>query len=148
MISMRSSKGAGTDPASWPCDEQHLRKIERHVEVVVAEGRVLLRIENFQQRRRRIAAEITSELVHLVEHEDRIERFRPADALNDLPGQRADVRAAMAANLGLVVHAAQRDAHELASQGARDGFAQRSLAHARRPDEAQDRTFHARLAVS
>ena len=34
-------------------DEQHLRQIERHVEVVVAEAEVLLRIERFQQRRRR-----------------------------------------------------------------------------------------------
>ena len=67
------------------------------------------------------------------------------DALNDLAGQRADIGAAMAANFRFVVHTAQRDAHELASQRARNGFAERRLADARRPDEAQDRSLHTRL---
>ena len=65
----------------------------------------------------------------------------PAQALDDLAGQRADVGAAVAADLGLVVHAAHGDARELAAQGARDGAAERRLAHAGRPDEAQDRAL-------
>ena len=32
-------------------DEQHFRQIERHVEVVVAEGAVLFRVEHLEQRR-------------------------------------------------------------------------------------------------
>ena len=55
-----------------------------------------------------------------------------------LPGQRADVGAAVPADLGLVAHAAQRLAHELASQRARDRAAERGLAGAGRADEAQD----------
>ena len=47
----------------------------------------------------------------------------------------------MAANLGLVAHAAQRKPHELAPRGLGDRHAQRSFAHARRPDEAQDRSL-------
>ena len=120
-------------------------KIERHVEIVVAEGGVLLGIERFEQRRTRIAAEVAPDLVDFVEHEDRIFGLGAANALDDLSRQRADVSAAMAANLGFVVHAAQRDADELASQSARDRLAQRSLAHARRSDEAKDRAFHVRL---
>jgi hypothetical protein len=69
-------------------NEQHLREIERHVQVVVAESRVLLRIERFQQRRRRIAAEVAPHLVNFVEHEHRIFRLRAPNALNDLPRQR------------------------------------------------------------
>ena len=88
-------------------DEQNLREIERHVEIVVAERAVLLRVQHLHQRRRRIAAEIASEFIHFVEHEDRIVRLRAAQALNDLARQRADVRPAMAANLGFVVHAAE-----------------------------------------
>ena len=53
--------------------------------------------------------------------------------------QRADVGAAMAADLGLVAHAAERDAHELAAERARDRAAERGLAGAGRADEAQDR---------
>ena len=126
-------------------DEQHLRQIERHVEVVVAEGVVLLRIQRLQQRRSRIAAEVPAQLVHLVEHDHRVVGFRPADALDDLAGQRADVSSPMAANLRLVVHAAQRDALELAAQRARNRPAQAGFAHARRPDEAQNRPLHVRL---
>ena len=120
-------------------------KIERHIEVVVAERGVLLRIERFQQRRSRIAAEVAAQLVDFVEHEDRIVGLRAANALDDLSRQGADVGAAMSADFGLVVHAAQRHAHELAAQRPRDGFAQRGLAHARRSDETQDRPLHTRL---
>ena len=62
-----------------------------------------------------------------------------ADRLDDVAGQGADVGAPVAADLGLVVHAAQADAHELATHGAGDRLAERGLADARRADEAQDR---------
>ena len=45
----------------------------------------------------------------------------------------------MAADLGLVAHAAERHAHELASGRLGDRFAERGLADAGRPDQAQDR---------
>ena len=61
------------------------------------------------------------------------------------PGKRADVGPAMAANLRLVVHAAQRDALELAAQRARNRPAQAGFAHSRRSDKAQDRPLHVRL---
>ena len=44
----------------------------------------------------------------------------------------------MAANLGLVAHTAERQAHEVASRGPRDGLGQRCLAHARRSHQTQD----------
>ena len=44
----------------------------------------------------------------------------------------------MAADFGFIAHAAQRQAHELASGGLGDRHSERSLAHAGRPDEAQD----------
>ena len=45
----------------------------------------------------------------------------------------------MPANLGLVAHAAQAHPHELAAGGLGNRLAERRLAHAGRPDEAQDR---------
>ncbi len=45
----------------------------------------------------------------------------------------------MAADLRLVVHAAQRSARKLAAHRARDRLTKRSLADPRRSDEAQDR---------
>src|SRR5205823_10805299 len=62
--------------------------------------------------------------------------------------QRADVGAAVAADLGLVVHAAERDALELAPRGARDRLAERGLAHAGRADEAQDRALAVRVELA
>ena len=127
--------------------EDHLRQVKRHVEVVIAERRVLLRIEHFHQRRGRIAPEIAAELVHFVEHEDRVHGLGALDALNDLAGQRADVGAPVAADFRFVVHPAERNADELAAHGPRDRFSKRGLAHARRPDEAQDRALHPRLQL-
>jgi hypothetical protein len=51
-----------------------------------------------------------------------------------------DIRAPMAANLGLVANAADREAHELASHCSRNRLPERRLADARRSNEAQDRT--------
>ena len=129
-------------------DEQHLGQIERHVEVVIAERVVLFRIEHLEQRRRGVAAEVGAELVDLVEDEDRVLRLGAAQALDDLAGQRADVGPAMAADLGLVAHAAERDAHELAAERLGDRARQRRLADARRADEAQDRPLQGRVQLA
>ena len=129
-------------------DEHHLRQIEGDAEIVIDEAVVLLRIEHLEQRGRRIAAEVGADLVDLVEHEDRIARARLADPLDDAAGQRADVGAAMAADLGLVAHAAERDADELAAQRARDRAPERGLADARRADEAEDRAAGVRLQLA
>ena len=48
----------------------------------------------------------------------------------------------MAADLGLVAHAAERHAHEIAAGGPRDRLAERGLADAGRADEAEDRALH------
>jgi hypothetical protein len=63
-------------------------RVERHVEIVVAKGAVLFGVQHFEERRRGVAAEVRSELVDLVEDEDRILRLRAPDALQDLAGQR------------------------------------------------------------
>ena len=41
-------------------DEKHLRQVERDFHVVIAEGVVLFGVEDFEQRRRWIPAEITA----------------------------------------------------------------------------------------
>ena len=82
---------------------------------------------------------IAAQLVDLVEHQHRIVDAGPAHRLNDPARHRADVGAAMAAQLGLVVHAAQAEPLELAAQRPGDRLAERRLADAGRADEAQDR---------
>ena len=113
-------------------DEHHLREVEIDVEVVVAKRGVLLGIEHFQERRRGVAAEVGTQLVDLVEHEDGVIGAGFSDPLDDPARHGGDIGAAMPADLGLVVHATQADPHELAAQGLGDALAQRRLARARR----------------
>jgi hypothetical protein len=75
---------------------------------MVAESVVLFRVENFQKRRRRVAAKILAEFINFVEQNHRIVRSGAFHQLHDLTGQRADISAAMSANFGFVVNAAQR----------------------------------------
>src|SRR6185503_10016331 len=79
-----------------------------------------------------------AELVDLVEHEERVVRTGRAEVLDDATGQGADVGAAVAADLGLVAHAAEREADELASHGAGDRAAEGRLTDAGRADEAKN----------
>ena len=102
-------------------------------------------IQRLQQRRGRVAAEVASQLVDLVQHEDRIVSVRAPQSLHDLPRKGSYVGAPVTANLSLVVHAAKRDALEFASQSTRNTPAQRGFAYSRRPDEAQDGPLHIRL---
>ena len=129
-------------------DEQHLREVEGQVDVVVLEGVVLLGVEHLEQRRRRVAAEVGPDLVDLVEDEHRVLALGAAQALDDLARQRADVGAPVAADLGLVAHAAEAQAVELAAERRGDGLAEAGLADARRADEAQDRALDVGLHLA
>ena len=125
-------------------DEDDLGQVELDVEVVVAERGVLRRVQDLEQGRAGVAAPVGADLVDLVEEDDRVHRAGVAQGAHEAARQRADVGAPVAADLGLVAHAAQRHADELASHGTGDRLADRGLAGAGRPDQGQDR---ARLAV-
>ena len=88
-------------------DKHHLRQVEVDLEIMIVEREVLLRIQHFQQCGRRIAAEVHRHLVDFVQQEQRIVHARLGHVLHDLAGHRADVRAAVAPDFGLVTHAAQ-----------------------------------------
>ena len=119
-------------------DEQDLREVELDVQVVVAEGVILCRIEHLEQRRGRIAAPVGADLVDLVEQDHRVHRPSVAQRPHQAAGQSADVGAPVTADLRLVAHAAERHADEGASSGAGDGLADRGLAGARGADQGQD----------
>ena len=119
-------------------DEKHLAQVVFDIEIVIHEHVVLFGIEHFHQGGRRVATEVGRHLVELIEHEDGVYRAGLLHHLDDLARQRANVGAAVAANLGFVTNAAQRQADELASGGAGDRLAQRRFPDARRPHEAQN----------
>jgi hypothetical protein len=77
----------------------------------------------------------------------RITGFIVAQRAHQAAGQRADVRAPVAADLGLVAHTAERHAHELAAHRAGDRLADRGLAGAGRADQREDRTLGVTAAL-
>src|ERR1700674_2419063 len=88
-------------------DEQDLREVEIDLEIVVAEGVILRRIEHLEQSRRRVALIARADFVDFVEHEHRVHRAGLLQPLYDAPRDRTDVGAAMTANFGFVAHAAE-----------------------------------------
>src|SRR2546428_516679 len=88
--------------------EHHVRQIERHVQVMVAERVILLRVQDLEQGRGRVAPVVGADLVDLVEHEHRVVRGGLGDALDDASRHRADIGAAVAADLRLVPGGARR----------------------------------------
>ena len=119
-------------------DEEDRREVVLHVEVVVGEGVVLLRVQDLEEGGGGVAPEVHGHLVHLVEEEDGVARARLLHHLDDLPGEGADVGPPVAPDLGLVPHPAQREPHELAVGAARDRAGERGLAHPGRSHEAED----------
>ena len=100
---------------------------------------VLLRVQYFEQCRGRVSLVGSADLVDFVQHDNRVGRLGILERLDELAGHRADVGAPVTLDLGLVAHAAERKAEELAAQRAGDGTAQRGLAHTGRPDEQDNR---------
>ena len=105
---------------------------------MVAEGAVLRRVEHLEHRARRVAAHVRAHLVDLVDQQHGVHRLGVAQRADDRAGHRADVGAAVAADLRLVADAADREPRELPPERAGDRLAERGLADARRPDEAED----------
>src|SRR6185369_7296572 len=108
---------------------------------MVLELAVLLGVQHLEESRTRIASEVLTELVDLVEKEQRVRRPGLLNVRDDLAGQRADVGPAVAPDFRLIANAAERLAHELASGCSSDRAAERGLANAGRTDEAQDRAL-------
>ena len=86
-------------------DKHDFGQVVVHFQVMIVEGVVLLRIQHFEQRRGRIAMEAArAELVDFVEDEHRVPRLRASEPLHDLPWERADVGATVAADFRFVAH--------------------------------------------
>ena len=103
---------------------------------------ILFRVEHLQQCGGRITPEVHSHLVHFVKQEQRVLHRHLGHILQNLARHGADIGAAVTANFRLVAHAAKRHAHKFAVGRTRDRLPQRSLAHAGRADQAQDRRLH------
>ena len=106
---------------------------------MIVEGRILLRVQHLKQGRRGIAPEIGTQLVDLVQQEQRIGGFRLFHPLDNLARHRPDIGPTVPADFRLVADPAQRHAHEVAPRCPRDGLAERCLADTGRPHQTENR---------
>ena len=120
-------------------DKEDMREIIGHIQVMVRKRAVLLGVEDFEQRARRIALHGLAELVHLVEHHDRVAHAALVNGVHDASRHCPDVRAPVAADIRLIAHTAEAHARIGAVHGIRDGFPDAGLARARTAHKEQDR---------
>ena len=119
--------------------EHHLGHVEGQLEVMIGEGVVLLGVEQLEQRGLGRAAPARRELVDLVEEHDRVLDPGLAHRVDDAAGDRPDVGAPVTADLGLVTHATEGDAHERPAGRLGDRAPERGLADPGRAGQTQDR---------
>ena len=119
-------------------DEEDPAQVVLGLQIVVAEGVVVCRVQDLHQRGGGIAPPVAVELVELVQEHDRVVDAGLGEAVDDAPGHRANVGAAMPSDLGLVAHAAERHAHERSAERIGDALRDAALAGAGRAGETQD----------
>ena len=103
-------------------DEYYFRQIKRHSEIIVAKHRILLRIQHFKECCGRIAVSTGAELIHFIEHHDRVPRTRLTDRLNDISRKGANICAPVPADFGFVVNAPKAQSNKFAPNRFRDAL--------------------------
>ena len=119
-------------------DKEHLAQIKRNIEVVILKGAVLLGVQHLEQCAGRVSLVVARQLVDLVEQDDRVRGLGRRDGADDAARHRADVGAAVAADLGFIVDAAQAHAGKFAVHALGNGVRNARFADARRADKADD----------
>jgi hypothetical protein len=139
---MRSNKSWWNVHGVAGSHKHHVAQVKIDLDIVITELVVLLGVQHLQQCAGRVAPEISPQLVDFVQQEQRIARANLGQALQHLARHRANIGAAVAANFGLVAHAAQRHAHVLAPGRLGNRLPQRGFAHARRTNQTQYGRLH------
>src|SRR5262249_37838461 len=112
---------------------------KRQIEVVITKCVILRRIENFQQRRGRIATKVMPQLVDLIQHEHRVIGLGTPDCLDNPARKRPNVGAPMPAQFRFVMHTAEAETLEGPPQGTRNGLPEGRFPHPGWTDKTQNR---------
>mmetsp|Transcript_68222 Transcript_68222/g.120415 ORF Transcript_68222/g.120415 Transcript_68222/m.120415 type:complete len:332 (+) Transcript_68222:1274-2269(+) len=123
-------------------EEQNFGQIEGCVHVMILEGVILFRIQQFQHGTGGVEHGVPCELVDLVEKDHWIVHLQRRQSLHDGTRHAADVCTPMTSKFCLVSNASQSNAVELPSQGLGHGSAKRGLSNSWRSMEAKDWPLH------
>ena len=105
-------------------DKQHLGKVKRHFQIMVAKSVVLGRVQNLQHSAGRVAPKIAGHFVNFIQQEKRIGGAGIFQILHNPAGLAANIGAPVAANFRLIMHAAQGEAHIFAVKRSGNGSRQ------------------------
>src|SRR4030042_2581029 len=93
-------------------DKHHLRQIVGDIDIVIGEGKVLLWIQYLQECRRRVTPKVHSDLIHFIQHENRVVRSCFFDSLNDPAWEGAHIGSSMTSDLSFISAPTQWDRKE------------------------------------
>src|SRR5262245_26174714 len=114
---------------------------------MITKREVLGWIKNLEESRRRIASKVRPQLVHLVQHHNRIIDAGPAQGLDYPARKRAYIGAAVASKLRFVADSAERHPFEFAPHCPGDRLTQTCFTNSGRADETQYRSFGFRVQL-
>ena len=121
-------------------DKHTVRKIDRELHKMIAEGLILLAVKYFQHRGGRVAAHIACHFIDLIKEDEGVIGLRFDERVDDSTGHGADVSLSVTADLRLIMHTAEGYAHEFTVNSACDGGGDGGLTRAGRADKANDLT--------
>src|SRR5437763_2618912 len=99
---------------------------------MILKSRVLRRVQNLQQRGRRVAMKTGAELVDFVQHKHRVLGAGFSNSLDNVAGQSADIGAPVTADIRFVVYPPEPWPPELPFLAPRVAFPQGTLPPPRR----------------
>src|SRR5690606_23498353 len=108
------------------------------LQVVIRKSVVLFRIKYFKECCARVTTKVVSDFVDLIHHENRVNCTGFLHALDDLPGESANVRPTMASDRRLIMHTTERNANKLAPQRLGNAAPERRLTDTWRANQTQD----------
>ena len=114
---------------------------------MIREVLVLLGIQHFQKRVRRVTLEVSADLVHFIEEEYGVVNSAVLDVGDDSAGDGSDVSPSVASDLSLVSHSAQGHSGEFTSRSACDGLGDGGLTYSRRAHQTDDGAFDGLIQV-
>ena len=98
-------------------DKKYIGEVIGHIHIVICKAVVLFRIQYLQKGTCRVSAIILCELIHLIQHHDRVLDTASFHTLHDPARHGTYIRPPVASDLSLVTDAAQADPHIFPVQG-------------------------------